>query len=88
MWYICKTAFLSKKSDEKRTSNLCCFMNENLKGNVSEIQMILQRRNETGIVLELKFKERPANMFVQCSHKLCLIGLNSRCLLTWKVLSQ
>ena len=51
-------------------------MNKNLRKLYfsTEIQTILQWRNETGIVLELKFKERPANIFVQCSYKLCLAG--------------
>ena len=47
-------------------------MNENLRKLYisTEIQTIFQWRNETGIVLELKFKEKPANIFVQCSYKL------------------
>ena len=53
-------------------------MNENLRKLYfsTEIQTILQWRNETGIVLELKFTERPADIFVQCSYmyKLCLVG--------------
>ena len=51
-------------------------MNENIRKLYFsiEIQTMLQWGNETGIVLELKFKERPANIFVQCSYKLCLVG--------------